>query len=100
VSRRIERRQWRIGAGENSDPEAIEELQKRQEKHERLTRGKPSRAFAAVLKDRRDRDKPEEEEEAEAPKRGAIEPHLGLSPTQDSALTNRGGRGGKVIVKG
>lgn len=101
MNRRIDRRQWRIGAGDNSDPEAIDELNKRLEKHERLTRGKPARGFAQVLKDRRDRDKPEEEEVEEAPKKGAIEPHMGLSPTQDSAIANRGGgRAGKVIVKG
>lgn len=101
MTRRIERRQWRIGAGDHCDPEAIDELQKRQEKHERVTRGKPERKFAQVLKDRRDRDRPEQEEEEPAPQKGAIDPHLGLAPTQDSALANRaGGRSGKVIVKG
>jgi len=101
MNRRIERRQWRIGSGEHCDPEAIEELEKRQAKHERLTRGKPARPFAQILKDRRDRDKPEEEEEEEVQTKGAIDPHMGLQRGQDSALTNRGGkRSGKVILKG
>lgn len=101
VNRRIQRRNHRIGQGENCDPEAIEELQKRHEQHERLTRGKPARAFSQILKDRRDRDKPEEEEEEAAPRKGAIDPHMGLQLGQDSALTNGGGaRSGKVIVKG
>ncbi len=101
VNRRIERRNHRIGQGEHCDPEAIEELQKRQEQHERLTRGKPARPFAQILKDRRNRDKPEEEEAEEAPRKGAIDPHMGLQLGQDSALTNGGGvRSGKIIVKG
>lgn len=100
MDRRITRRQYRVGSGDNADPEAIEELERRRDKHERLTRGKPAQTFAQVLKTRRDRDRPEEEEE-EAPKKGAIEPHLGLAPTQDASLTNAGAlRSAKVIVKG
>lgn len=102
--RRIERQPYRIGSGNNADPEAIEELQERRDKHERLTRGKPVRAFGSVLKDRMKKlrgDQPEEEAEDEN-KRGARDPLLGLDPNQDSAIANRpeGKRAGKVIVKG
>lgn len=98
---RIERQPYRVGSGNNADPEAIEELEKRRDKHERLTRGKPARTFAMVLADRRRRDQPEEEEAEETREQGAIEPHMGLAPGQDAALVNQSGkRSTKVIVKG
>ena len=103
VSRRIELRRRRVGEYDGDDTEYIDELRKRQEKHERLTRGKPQRGFGDVLKDRLKRDKPEEEEEeVQEPTMGAKDPLLGLDPNQNSAIANRpaGKRAGKVIVKG
>ena len=103
MSRRIERRNPRVGKGDYSDPKAIEELQERQEKHERLTRGKPSVSFSSVLKKRLSDGKEDEEEpEQEQAGPGARDPLLGLNPGQDAAIANhpKGLRSGKVIVKG
>ncbi len=103
VNRRIETRRRRVGQYDGDQVDEIEELRKRQEKHERLTRGKPKRGFGDVLKDRMKRDAPEEEEEeVQLPAWGAKDPLLGLDPNQDSAIANRpsGKRAGKVIVKG
>lgn len=97
-------RRRRVGQFDGEQVEEIEELRKRQEKHERLTRGKPKRGFGDVLKDRMNRDRPEEDEDEEVvlPAKGAKDPLLGLDPNQDSAIANRpsGKRAGKVIVKG
>jgi hypothetical protein len=103
VSRRIELRRRRVGQYDGEDTDYIDELRARQEKHERLTRGKPKKGFGDVLKDRLKRDRPEEEEEeTPEPTLGAKDPLLGLDPNQDSAIANRpaGKRAGKVIVKG
>lgn len=104
VTPRIHRRPYRVGAGESGEPEAIEELLQRREKHERLTRGAPSRAFGDVLKQRQKvlHGEEDDEEEAAADEAGAKDPLLGLDPGQSSALSNRpsGRRSGQVIVKG
>ena len=104
MSRRIQPRPYRVGTGENGEPEAIEELLNRREKHERLTRGAPSRAFGEVLKNRRAalRGESKEPDEEEAAETGARDPLLGLVPGQNSTLVNRpsGRRSGQVILKG
>lgn len=102
--RRIERQPYRLGSGQNADPEAIDELHQRRDKHERLTRGRPARPFRAVLGDRLKKmrgDTSDESPEHENPS-GARDPLLGLDPNQDAALANRadGTRSGKVIIKG
>ncbi|MEL6189114.1 MAG: hypothetical protein AAFU79_31215 [Myxococcota bacterium] len=98
--RRIETRPYRVGAGDTTDPEHLDELQVRREKHERMTRGKPERTFAAVLRDRMRGGSDEEEPPTPEASPGAIEPHLGLDPRQNPSLANGQGRAAKVILKG
>jgi hypothetical protein len=98
---RIDPRTYRLGTGENADPDAIEDLRARVEKHERLTRGKPAKAFKEVLK-RKMSGEPEEDAEnqdQEQPEqqKGQKAPLLGLDPGQDSKIAKKGA---KVIVKG
>ena len=100
--RRIQPRPSRVGAGPTRDPDELEELQVRREKHERLTGARPAQSFATVLAGRMDGDtsKPPSRD-AEPRLEGAIEPHLGLDPAQDAALASASGRrSAKVIVKG
>ena len=101
MSRKLHRRNPNVGKGDYSDPLAIEELRKRQEKHERLTRGKPKQSFSSVLRRRMGKDdaEPEEEEQME---KGAKQPLLGLDPAQDASIANHpeGRNSGMVIVKG
>lgn len=99
MTRRVEPRDYRLGAPDSSDPEKIDELRARQEKHRRLTGGKPERAFLDVLKSRMrklrgepDDDEDTSEGEDEEPK----EALLALHPSQKPALANKK----KVIVKG
>ena len=102
MSRRIDPRRWRVGSEGGLDPEDIENLEARREKHARLMQ-QPARSFGDVLKDRLKKDRPEEEEaEEEAPPKGARDPLLGLDPNQKPALANPGAgrRSGRVIVKG
>lgn len=101
--RRIDPRPHRIGAGQTTiDPENLEDLQLRRERHERLTRGEPKQPFAKVLATRMRDGEPEPEPERPAvPDKGAIDPHLGLAPQQDRQLASgRRTRSAKVIVKG
>lgn len=105
MSRRIEPRRQRVGSGHQNEPEAIAALEERREKHERVTRGKPARAFGEVLNQRLRGAEAEVEapvEEEARPARGARDPLLGLDPNQDASLANRpaGKRSGRVIVKG
>lgn len=99
--RRIDPRPHRVGSDPSTgDPESLDDLQIRREKHERITRGKPERPFSKVLADRM-RGGPEPAPEPPAPPpRGAIEPHLGLTPQQDRRLASGQTRSAKVIVKG
>lgn len=97
--RRIEPRPYRVGTGDTTDPDHLDELQVRREKHDRLTRGKPERPFAAVLRERMRDGEPEPEPPPTIPP-GAIEPHLGLDPRQNPELAAGQGRASKVIIKG
>ncbi|MFO0724680.1 MAG: hypothetical protein U1E65_12935 [Myxococcota bacterium] len=98
---RIEKRRTFAGTGMLADPEYIEALDKRRDLHDRLTHGKPARPFSEVLDEKMYGKKAAEEPEA-PPEKGAIEPHLGLAPTQDAGLvtSGKGRRSGRVIVKG
>jgi hypothetical protein len=105
MSRRIEARPSKVGAGEGADPEAIADLEARREKHERLTRGKPVRTFGEVLRARlgpTSTEDPAADATEPKPEKGAKDPLLGLDPGQDASLANRpaGRRSGRVIVKG
>jgi len=101
MSGKIERR--RDLSGSSTSPEQIEELEERKALHRRLIQGKPSRSFDEHLREKM-YGKPEDEAEEgeESPKRGAKDPHLGLSPGQspDLASGGKGRRAGRVIVKG
>lgn len=101
MHRRIDRRRDWNGAGGLAEPDYIEKLQERREKHARLIAGKPERSFAAILHEKIYGPPPEPVEEP-AREPGAIEPHLGLSPAQDSAIVpkSKGRRSARVIVKG
>lgn len=111
VAGRIHGRNHLVGSGQMNQPERIEELELRRAKHERVTRGKPAKAFGELLDEklrkrsskdsRRDRGGGEEDHEEEA-KDGAIDPLLGLVPGQSTEIANPSGgrRSGKVIVKG
>lgn len=85
-------------------PDRLEELEELRAKHERLTRGKPVKAFGDLLDEKmKKRAKPEDEEEKkEEEEKGAKDPLLGLTPGQDIELAkgSKGRRAGKVIVKG
>lgn len=98
---RIEKRRNFAGTGMMSQPEYLEQLQERRDLHARLIAGKPERTFAAVLHEKMHGPPapPAEEPPREA---GAIEPHMGLSPSQDVGLvtSGKGRRSGRVIVKG
>lgn len=97
MSRRIEPRPHRLGTPDHHEPEKIDELRERQEKHTRLIAGKPARAFSEVLSQRmkklRGEDEPKEEEEGESEEKEAL---LALHPAQAPGLANKK----KVIVKG
>lgn len=84
-----------------SQPEYLEQLQERRDLHARLIAGKPERTFAAVLHEKMYGPPPAPPEEAPRAA-GAIEPHMGLSPSQDVGLvtSGKGRRSGRVIVKG
>ena len=102
MSRRIQPRRWRVGSDGGVDPEDIEALEQRRDKHERLTQ-RPARAFGDVLRDRMKADRPDAEEadDPDDPK-GARDPLLGLDPNQNAGIANpaAGRRSGRVIVKG
>jgi hypothetical protein len=100
-----------VGSGMMNQPEKLEELQERIDKHERLTRGKPTKSFKEVFdqkmkKHRQQQDEePEEKDEKEGEeerKKGAIDPLLGLSPGQKPSLANpsKDRRSAKFILKG
>lgn len=98
---RIDPRSYRLGTGENADPDAIEDLRNRVEKHERLTRGQPKKPFKEILKRKmsgepEDEDPPEDAAE-DQPQKGGKTPLLGLDPGQDAKIAKKGA---KVIVKG
>lgn len=103
MTRRIAPRRWRVGSDGGLEPEDIDALETRREKHARLTH-RPERKFGEVLKDRMAADRPDADDEDErAPKPGARDPLLGLDPNQNARLANppvAGRRSGKVIVKG
>lgn len=105
---RIEPRPYRLGTADNADPENITELEARREKHERLTRGRPKKTFAALLdekmKDGRheeqdDEPSDEEREAASAQSQGSL---LGLDPNQSPGLAEKGSkrRSARVIIRG
>lgn len=100
--RRIEPRPYRVGTGDGNEPESLEALQHRRDKHDRLTRGRPARAFSEILKDRLRAGAAEAPPaRVEQPPPGAIDPHIGLDPRQDASLANaRTSRSAKVIIKG
>jgi hypothetical protein len=104
--RRIQARDFFVGSGMMNTPEKLEELQDARARHERLTRGKPSKPFKDLLEQkmkqgRGDQDEQPEEQKPEE-KEGAKDPLLSLSPAQKPAIANRakGRRSGQVIVKG
>ncbi|MEL7370819.1 MAG: hypothetical protein AAFN74_18000 [Myxococcota bacterium] len=102
MSRRIQARRWQVGSEGGLDPEDIEALEQRREKHARMMQ-KPARPFGEILRDRIKADSPEQEEESEAEAdKGAKDPLLGLAPNQNAKLANTttGRRSGRVIVKG
>ena len=103
MSRRISPRRWRVGSDGGLDPEDVDALEQRREKHERMMQ-RPARAFGDVLKDRLKADRPETDEQDGDDKEepGARDPLLGLDPNQNARLANRssGRRSGRVIVKG
>ncbi len=102
MSRRIDARPGKIGSGNFTDPEYIEELETRRAKHARITAAKPVRTFGEVLRAKKRALYGEDEEEPkEDHGEGAIDPHMGLTPGQDAKIANRSGaRSAKVIVKG
>lgn len=102
MTRRIQPRRWRVGSDGGLEPEDIEALDHRREKHERLTQ-RPSRAFGEVLRERLKADRPDPEpQEEEGSDQGARDPLLGLDPNQNAGIANSGAgrRSGRVIVKG
>jgi hypothetical protein len=100
MSRRIDPRSYRQ-AGDATDPGSLDDLQARAAKHERLTRGKPVKAFKDVLKKKMRGDDAEEEEkkdeQPEEEQKGQKAPLLGLDPNQPSHIASAKT---KVIVKG
>lgn len=102
---KIEKRRTFAGTGMMSSPEALEELEKRRAQHARLIQGKPEKTFGELLDEKLRAARGEAPPEPEAPEPqppGARDPHLGLSPSQDSGLvtSGKGRRSGRVIVKG
>ncbi|MBI2375902.1 MAG: hypothetical protein HYV07_18055 [Deltaproteobacteria bacterium] len=96
---RIEKRHTWAGTGMMNTPEALSELEQRKELHERLIQGKGPRTFDEIFEEKL-HGKPEPEQVEEETK-GAIEPLLGLAPSQSAALaTGKKGRAGRVIIKG
>jgi len=100
--KRIERRRDWNGAGGLAEPDYLERLQERRDIHARLIAGKPERTFAAILHEKIYGPPLAEPTEAAPRDAGAIDPHLGLSPGQNSDMLVRGKghRSGRVIVKG
>jgi hypothetical protein len=100
MTRRIDARMPRLGSPDSSDPEKIEELRQRVDKHERLTAKKTGAVFSEVLKQRmkrlRGEDDEEEKEEQGEEEESDNEPLLALHPGQAPGLANKK----KVIVKG
>jgi hypothetical protein len=98
MNRRIDGRPHRLGSPDTTDPEKIEELRQRVEKHERLTAKKTGAVFSEVLKQRmkRLRGDEDEDEKDEGEEEGEKEPLLALHPGQQPGLANKK----KVIVKG
>ncbi|MEM7674950.1 MAG: hypothetical protein AAF449_03000 [Myxococcota bacterium] len=102
MSRRIQARRWQVGSEGSPEPDDIEALEQRREKHARMMQ-RPARSFGEVLRDRVKADKPDADEEAQADEnKGAKDPLLGLAPNQNAKLANTtpGRRSGRVIVKG
>lgn len=110
VADRIEKRRTFAGTGMGTNPDSLEELEKRRDLHQRLIQGKPEKSFGQHLSEKMRKlrgeqdaqDEQPEEQEPEAQEQGAIEPHMGLQPSQDSKLvgSGKGRRSGRVIVKG
>jgi hypothetical protein len=100
MTRRIDARMTRLGGPDTTDPEKIEELQQRVDKHTRLTAKKTGAVFSEVLKQRmkklRGEDDDEEQQGQEAEEEGEKEALLALHPGQQPGLANKK----KVIVKG
>ncbi|MBI4819367.1 MAG: hypothetical protein HY791_24060 [Deltaproteobacteria bacterium] len=95
---RIEKRQTFAGTGMMNSPEALAELQERKELHARLIQGKAERTFDEIFEEKL-HGKPQLE--TTEPVKGAIEPLLGLAPSQSADLaTSKKGRSGRVIIKG
>ncbi len=102
MTRRIDAPPYRLGHPDTTDPEKIEELQKRVEKHTRLTAKKTGAVFSEVLTKRMKRMRGEDDDD-ETPEggegeeqQGDREPLLALHPGQQPGLANKK----KVIVKG
>ena len=102
MSRRIEKRYEFSGSGMLNSPEHLAELEDRRAKHARVIHGKPQRTFRDVLEEKMHGKKEAPKEDEPAPERGAIDPHMGLSPGQPASLTKTGTgrRSARVIVKG
>jgi predicted KAP-like P-loop ATPase len=102
MTRRIDARPNRLGSPDTTDPEKIEELQQRVDKHTRLTAKKTGAVFSDVLKKRmkklrgEDEDEDEDGAEEEEQQQGGKEALLALHPGQQASLANKK----KVIVKG
>ena len=100
MSRRIDAQPYRLGSPDSTDPEKIEELRQRVDKHARLTSKKTGAVFSEVLKQRmkklRGEDDEEEKDGEEGEEEGEKEALLALHPGQQPGLANKK----KVIVKG
>jgi hypothetical protein len=105
MSGKIEKRRTFTGTGMMSSPEYLDELEARRARHARLIQGKPAKSFDDHLRDKMRKLSGEAEAEpAEEPaqEQGAIDPHLGLAPSQDASLAakGKGRRSAQVIIKG
>lgn len=102
MSGKIEKRRSWTGSGMMNTPDKLEELDERRAYHERITRGKPQKPFSQVLHEKMHPDEQKPEPDEQPPEKGAIDPHMGLSPGQspDLARSGKGRRAGRVIVKG
>lgn len=97
MSRRIDTQPYRLGSPDTTDPEKIEELRQRVDKHARLTSKKTGSVFSDVLKKRMKKLRGEDDEEEKEPEEeGEKEALLALHPGQQPGLANKK----KVIVKG
>jgi hypothetical protein len=103
MTRRIDAQPYRLGSPESADPEKIDELRARVDKHTRLTSKKTGAVFSEVLKKRMKKLRGEDDEdenaeggEGEQEQQGEKEPLLALHPGQKADLANKK----KVIVKG